>query len=78
VSAEPTSRLCIVIDRDLCMGSGNCVYWAGAVFDVGDDMVAIVIGNPDEHRDRVEVAAEHCPTHAISVSSEGGSGAGST
>jgi ferredoxin len=67
VSAEPARHLQIVIDRELCMGSGNCVYWAGAVFDVGDDMVAHVVGDPDEHRDRVLVAAEHCPTHAISI-----------
>ena len=47
------------------MGSGNCIYWAAKVFDVADDMVAVVIGDPDAHRERVELAAEHCPTNAI-------------
>ena len=55
------------IDRERCMGSGNCVYWAAKVFDIGDDMVAVVISDPDAQRERVELAAEHCPTHAISV-----------
>ena len=57
----------VEIDRERCMGSGNCIYWAAKVFDVADDMVAVVIGDPDEHRERVELAAEHCPTNAISL-----------
>lgn len=55
------------IDRERCMGSGNCVYWAAKVFDIGDDMVAVVISDPDSYRERVELAAEHCPTHAITL-----------
>ena len=55
----------IEIDRDKCMGSGNCVYWAPSVFDL---MVAVVIGDPDAHADRVRLAAENCPTNAITVS----------
>ncbi len=60
----------VEIDRERCMGSGNCIYWAAKVFDIGDDMVAVVIGDPDEHRERVELAAEHCPTNAITTSAE--------
>jgi ferredoxin len=55
----------VEIDRERCMGSGNCIYWAGRVFDVGEDMVAVVIGDPGEHEERVALAAEHCPTNAI-------------
>lgn len=57
----------IEIDREKCMGSGNCVYWAPAVFDVNDLMVAVVIGDPDAHADRVRLAAENCPTNAITL-----------
>jgi ferredoxin len=57
----------VEIDRERCMGSGNCIYWAGEVFDIGDDLVAVVIGDPAAHRERVELAAEHCPTNAIRV-----------
>jgi ferredoxin len=63
-----TDSLRVEIDRERCMGSGNCVYWAGEVFDVADDMVAVVVGDPDGHVDRVIAAAEQCPTNAIRVS----------
>jgi len=57
----------VEIDREKCMGSGNCAYWVSDVFDVADDMIAVVIGDPDAYADRVRVAAEQCPTKAISV-----------
>lgn len=57
----------ISIDRDLCMGSGNCAYWCPEVFDIDDENVAIVIGDPAAHEDAVHLAAENCPTGAISV-----------
>jgi ferredoxin len=62
-----TGGLRVTIDRDRCMGSGNCAYWASDVFDVADDMVAVVVGDPAANRERVLVAAEHCPTGAITV-----------
>ena len=57
----------VEIDRERCMGSGNCIYWAGEVFDVADDLVAVIVGDPDAHAARVGLAAENCPTHAITV-----------
>ena len=62
------ARLRVVIDRERCMGSGNCVYWAAEVFDVGEDSVAVVVGDPDQHEARVRLAVDHCPTHALSLS----------
>jgi len=70
VSPDP-QRLRVEVDAQRCMGSGNCGYWAAEVFDLGEDQVAVVVGDPDEHRDRVRLAAEHCPTHAISLVSPG-------
>jgi ferredoxin len=57
----------IEIDRERCMGSGNCTYWAPEVFDIDDDMVAVVIGDPAAHEERVQLAVDHCPTRAISL-----------
>jgi ferredoxin len=57
----------IEIDREKCMGSGNCSYWAPGVFDLDEDGIAVVIGDPAGHVDRVELAAEHCPTAAITI-----------
>lgn len=57
----------VTIDAERCMGSGNCAYWAPTVFDVDDAGVAVVIGDPSADEERVRVAAEHCPTAAITV-----------
>ena len=57
----------VVIDRDACMGSGNCLFWAPGVFDLDDDGVAIVRGPFAGHEDEVRLAAVNCPTSAIRV-----------
>ncbi len=55
----------VTIDREACMGSGNCSFWAPGVFDLDDDGVAILVADPQCHQDRVRLAAENCPTRAI-------------
>jgi ferredoxin len=55
----------IEIDRERCMGSGNCTYWAPDVFDIGDDMIAVLTGDPEAHEERAQLAIDHCPTRAI-------------
>jgi ferredoxin len=56
-----------VIDREACMGSGNCVYWAPAVFDLDDDGIAIVVGEIAGNEELVRVAIVNCPTAAIHI-----------
>ncbi len=56
-----------LIDRDACMGSGNCVFWAPAVFDLDEDGVAVVRGEVTGHEEEVRVAAQNCPTSAILI-----------
>ena len=56
-----------VIDRDACMGSGNCSFWAPGVFDLDDDGIAVVCGEVAGHEEQVLLAAENCPTAAIRV-----------
>jgi ferredoxin len=55
------------VDRERCMGSGNCAFRAPATFDLDDHDVAIVVGDPavDEHA--VHLAVEECPTNALSI-----------
>jgi ferredoxin len=55
------------VDRDACMGSGNCVFWAPGVFDLGDDGVAVVVGDATGRDEEVRKAAANCPTAAIRV-----------
>jgi ferredoxin len=57
----------VEIDRDVCMGSGNCLYWAPGVFDLDDDSIAFVVDTSGASEDDVVSAATKCPTHAITV-----------
>ena len=57
----------ISINRDACMGSGNCSFWAPGVFDLDDDGVAFVTDAEGEPEDKIILAAQGCPTQAISV-----------
>jgi ferredoxin len=57
----------IEIDPEKCMGSGNCSFWAPATFDLGDDGVAYVVDAEGDPEDKVLLAAQGCPTQAISV-----------
>ena len=57
----------VEIDRDACMGSGNCVYEASGVFDLDDDGISTVV-DPAE---QIIAAARKCPTKAILVRRDG-------
>ena len=57
----------IRIDREKCMGSGNCSFWASATFDLDDDGVAIVVDAQGDSEEKVVLAAQGCPTQAITV-----------
>jgi len=64
----------IEIDRESCMGSGNCSFWAPGVFDLDDDGIAVVIapGELDaDTEEKVVLAAQGCPTQAITVRRDG-------
>jgi ferredoxin len=57
----------IEIDNERCMGSGNCSFHAPATFDLGDDMKAVVLDPDGDGVDVVRLAADGCPTRAITV-----------
>jgi ferredoxin len=61
----------ISIDRDRCMGSGNCSFWAPGVFDLDDDGIAIVVDPTACGEDKILLAAQGCPTQAITVTRTG-------
>jgi ferredoxin len=54
-----------IIDREACMGSGNCLYWAPGVFDLDEAGVAVVAGDLAGNEENVRLAAKNCPTRAI-------------
>jgi len=55
----------ISINRETCMGSGNCAYWAPGVFDLDDQGLAIVVDPTAADDERIRLAAEGCPTQSI-------------
>lgn len=61
----------IEINRDVCMGSGNCSFWAPGVFDLDDDGVSIVVDLAGAPEDKIILAAQGCPTQAISIARDG-------
>lgn len=58
----------VTADRELCIGSGNCVLTAPSVFDQDDDQGLVVLLRPtvdpqDAHAIREAVA--RCPSGAL-------------
>ena len=65
----------IVIDRDRCIGSGNCSFFAPATFDLDGDLKSVVVDPEGDDPADVRAAVEGCPVHAISVEDNTGEGA---
>jgi ferredoxin len=61
----------ISIDRDNCMGSGNCTFSAPGVFALDDSGVAVVLDAEAQPEDKIVLAAQGCPTQAITVVRDG-------
>jgi ferredoxin len=58
----------VTADREVCIGSGNCVFSAPAVFDQDDDegLVVLLTAEVDPHdADAVRDAVAHCPSGAL-------------
>ncbi len=55
------------VDRHKCVGSGNCLFWAPATFDLDDEGVAVVIDPDGDDGDRIRVAVDGCPSKALSL-----------
>lgn len=59
------------IDRDACMGSGNCVYEAPGAFALDDEGIATVADAGAAPEEKVVAAARKCPARAITVRRDG-------
>lgn len=60
----------IAVDRDRCMGSGNCTFYAPATFEIGDDLIAVVVDPDGDPPDKIRLAIDGCPTRALSLVAE--------
>ena len=64
------SRIEVVADREVCIGSGNCVLTAPEVFDQDDDVGLVVLLTPEiapEDADAVRNAVARCPSGALRI-----------
>ena len=68
---ESTVHREIRIDRSLCMGSGQCLWYAPNTFDQDDNTVAVVIDQHGDPEDKIQTAIDSCPTQAISIVPKG-------
>ena len=66
------NQIRIEVDRDLCIGSGDCVASQPDVFELDDEGKAIVLDPDAATRDDVVEAAMNCPVTAIFVIGEDG------
>jgi ferredoxin len=57
----------VKVDWDLCMGSGNCMFWAPDTFDLSDDGHAVVTDPAASPEEKMRIAAQGCPVGAISL-----------
>ncbi len=55
------------VDRDLCVGLGNCVALAPTVFKFDDEGKAVVLDPASVNNDALFEAAESCPYDAIII-----------
>jgi ferredoxin len=62
----------IVIDRDQCVGFGDCVKEAPEGFMLDHDTVAIFVQPEAVERERLLRACDACPVDAITVYDESG------
>ncbi len=60
------------VDRDLCIGVGNCVAYAPTVFALDEENKAVVLAPSSVDDETLLEAAESCPENAIIVEDDEG------
>ena len=60
------------VDRELCIGVGNCVAIAPTVFKLDEENRAVVLDPASVDDDTLLEAAESCPESAIIVEDDDG------
>ncbi|MER5184699.1 ferredoxin [Streptomyces sp. NPDC002896] len=66
----------LTVDRDRCMGSGQCTFYAPNTFDLDDLSIAVVIDQQGDSDDKVQMAMSVCPTRSIARVAAGASTGG--
>jgi ferredoxin len=69
---SPRNRIHVEVDRDLCIGSGDCVSSQPDVFQLDDEGKSVVLDPDAAGTDEIVEAAQNCPVTAIFVIGEEG------
>ena len=64
---SPKNQIRIIVDRGLCIGSGDCVDTAPNVFELDSEDKARVIDPDGDPDDLVVDAAMNCPVTAVFI-----------
>jgi ferredoxin len=59
----------VLIDRDVCMGSGMCIVYAPGTFSHDDEAKAVAADPPGDDEATVRSAVDACPMGALSLAS---------
>lgn len=65
-------KLKVKVDRDLCMGSGNCARLAPGTFELDDENISVVTDPSATDAERLRQAERNCPTSSITVTEASG------
>jgi ferredoxin len=57
----------IVVDRELCLGSGMCIVYAPGTFAHDEEAKAIVVDVKGDPIEAIRTAVEACPVGALSL-----------
>jgi ferredoxin len=66
------SQPLVSVDRDVCVGSGMCVFTAPGTFDQDAQAKAVVRVDPTDDLETVRAAVESCPTGALTMNPDEG------
>lgn len=70
--ARDVHGLRVEIDRDLCVGFGDCVDAAPDAFELDDEEIAVFTAPEDASREELLRACRACPVDAITARDEDG------
>ncbi len=62
----------VKVDRDACIGVGNCVAFAPTVFQLDKENKAVVLDASSVDLDTLIEAAKSCPENAIIIEDDEG------
>ncbi|MCL2582084.1 MAG: ferredoxin [Streptosporangiales bacterium] len=55
----------LAVNRDQCMGSGQCTYYAPNTFALDEEDIATVIDTSGDSAGKIQQAIDVCPTRSI-------------